>query len=159
MARRAASEWLARAVENGSDRDARWHMQMASLQGGLTFQKGLGAVHSMSHPLGGVRAPVLHHGTLNAVILPAVLRFNAGHVGDKYDRLKSAMKVAAGEQLDQTIAALNRRIGLPAGLGAMGVPKEVVPAMIQGALADHSTATNPRPVKAEDFERLFAEAW
>jgi 4-hydroxybutyrate dehydrogenase len=134
-------------------------MQMASLQGGLTFQKGLGAVHSMSHPLGGLQSPVLHHGTLNAVILPAVLRFNAGHVGDKYDRLKSAMKVGTGEQLDLTIAAFNRRIGLPTGLGAMGVPKAVVPAMVKGALADHSTATNPRPLQAEDFERLFSEAW
>lgn len=154
-----ATEWIARAVENGGDRDARWHMQMASLQGGLTFQKGLGAVHSMSHPLGGLQSPVLHHGTLNAVILPAVLRFNAGYAGDKYDRLKAAMKVATGEQLDQMIAALNRRVGLPAGLGAMGVPKEVVPAMVQGALADHSTATNPRPLQAADFEGLFGAAW
>jgi 4-hydroxybutyrate dehydrogenase len=66
---------------------------------------------------------------------------------------------ACARQLDQTIAALNQRIGLPAGLGAMGVPKDVVPTMVKGALADHSTATNPRPLKAEDFERLFSEAW
>ena len=154
-----AYEWIARAVADGSDRDARWHMQMASLQGGLTFQKGLGAVHSMSHPLGGLQSPVLHHGTLNAVILPAVLRFNAGHVGDKYGRLQAAMKLRPDETLDGAISALNRRIGLPAGLDAMGVPEQVIPAMIAGALADHSTATNPRPLQADDFARLFREAW
>lgn len=154
-----AIEWIVRAVDNGEDRDARWHMQMAALQGGLTFQKGLGAVHSMSHPLGGLQFPVLHHGTLNAVILPAVLRFNAGHVGDKYERLQSALKLRTAEPLDQTIAALNQRIGLPVGLDAMGVPREVIPAMIHGALADHSTATNPRPLTAHDFEGLFNESW
>ncbi|MEO8137048.1 MAG: iron-containing alcohol dehydrogenase [Betaproteobacteria bacterium] len=154
-----AVTWIARAVENGGDRDARWQMQMASLQGGLTFQKGLGAVHSMSHPLGGLKSPVLHHGTLNAVILPAVLRFNAGHVGDKYHRLRAAIGGDAHEPLDRMIMALNRQLGLPAGLGAMGVTQSVVPAMVEGALADHSTATNPRPVQKADFERLFAESW
>ena len=78
-----AMKWIEKAVADGADRDARWHMMMASLQGGLTFQKGLGAVHAMSHPLGGRKDPVLHHGTLNAVILPAVLRFNTGHVFEK----------------------------------------------------------------------------
>lgn len=154
-----AVKWIARAVENGSDRDARWHMQMASLQGGLTFQKGLGAVHSMSHPLGGLKAPVLHHGTLNAVILPAVLRFNAGHVADKYERLRMAIGGDADEPLDLMITRLNQRLGLPGGLGAMGVPESVIPAMVEGALADHSTATNPRALQKQDFERLFAEAW
>ncbi len=71
---------------------------MAALQGGLTFQKGLGAVHSMSHPLGGVKAPVLHHGTLNAVVLPAVLRFNASHVADKMYALETALNVPAVER-------------------------------------------------------------
>ena len=154
-----AYQWIARAVDAGDDRDARWQMQMASLQGGLTFQKGLGAVHSMSHPLGGLKSPVLHHGTLNAVILPAVLRFNDGHAGDKYDRLRAAMNLPAGQPLDQAIAELNHRIGLPSGLGAMGVPRECLPAMVEGALADHSTATNPHPVSRADFETLFAAAW
>ena len=154
-----AYQWIARAVADGSDRDARWHMQMASLQGGLTFQKGLGAVHSMSHPLGGLKSPVLHHGTLNAVILPAVLRFNQDHVGDKYDRLRAAMKVPDGEPLDRTIESLNQRIGLPSGLAAMGVPRECISAMVEGAMADHSTATNPRPLGKDDFEKLFEEAW
>ncbi|MEZ5670022.1 MAG: iron-containing alcohol dehydrogenase [Alphaproteobacteria bacterium] len=153
-----AMAWIERAVADGGDRAARWQMMMASLQGGLCFQKGLGAVHSMSHPLGGLAAPVLHHGTLNAVILPPVLRYNAGHAGDKYARLAQAMRLPPGQGLDAAIAALNRRLGLPANLRAMGVPEAALPRMVDGAVADHSTATNPRPLQKPDFEVLFAEA-
>lgn len=153
-----AMQWIEKAVADGSDRDARWNMMMASLQGGLTFQKGLGAVHGMSHPLGGLKDPVLHHGTLNAVILPAVLRYNAGHVGDKYERLAAAMGLPASADLAETIEALNQRLGLPASLREMGVTDDVIPRMVEGAVADHSTASNPRPVDAAGYEALFAAA-
>lgn len=153
-----AARHIERAYENGADKDARWHMMMASLEGGLTFQKGLGAVHSMSHPLGGLKDPVLHHGTLNAVILPPVLRFNADHVGDKYERVRAAMGLDAGADIAGSIEALNRRLGLPSGLRAMGVTEDVIPRMVEGAVADHSTATNPRPCSAADFEALFHAA-
>jgi alcohol dehydrogenase class IV len=151
-----AMRWIEEAVADGTDRDARRNMMMASLQGGLTFQKGLGAVHAMSHPLGGLRDPVLHHGTLNAVILPAVLRFNAGHVGDKYERLAAAIGLPAGTDPAEAIEALNRRLGLPASLREMGVTDDVIPRMVEGAVADHSTASNPRPLDAADYEALFA---
>lgn len=153
-----ATRHIERAVENGADKDARWNMMMASLEGGLTFQKGLGAVHSMSHPLGGLKDPVLHHGTLNAVILPAVLRFNADHIGDKYECVRAAMGLDAGADIAGAIEALNRRLGLPSGLRAMGVTEDVIPRMVEGAVADHSTATNPRPCSATDFEALFRAA-
>jgi 4-hydroxybutyrate dehydrogenase len=153
-----AMTWIARAVADGSDREARWQMMMASLQGGLCFQKGLGAVHSMSHPLGGLKEPVLHHGTLNAVILPAVLRHNAGHVGDKYARLAAAMGLPADADLATAVEDLNRQLGLPPSLRSMGVPDAVLPRMVDGAVADHSTATNPRPLERTDFEHLFAMA-
>ena len=153
-----AVKWIEKAMADGSDRDARWNMMMASLQGGLTFQKGLGAVHAMSHPLGGLRDPVLHHGTLNAVILPAVLRFNAGHVGDKYERLAAVMGLPAGADVAGAIESLNRRLGLPANLREMGVTDDVIPRMVEGAVADHSTASNPRPVNGADYQALFAEA-
>jgi alcohol dehydrogenase class IV len=153
-----AARWIRTAVEDGANREARWNMMMASLQGGLTFQKGLGAVHSMSHPLGGLKDPVLHHGTLNAVILPAVLRFNFSHAAQKCDALARALGVSSGEALAEFIESLNAAIGLPPSLRAMGVTQAVLPRMVDGALADHSTATNPRPVSREDFERLFAEA-
>ena len=153
-----ATRFIERAVDDGTDGDARWHMMMASLQGGMAFQKGLGAVHAMSHPLGGLAEPSLHHGTLNAVILPAVLRFNAGHVGDKYDRLRDAMRLAAGADVAEAVEALNRRIGMPANLREMGVADEVLPRMVEGAVADHSNPSNPRPADAPAYERLFAEA-
>jgi len=153
-----AAGWIRTAVTDGSNREARWNMMMASLQGGLTFQKGLGAVHSMSHPLGGLKDPVLHHGTLNAVILPAVLRFNHGHAVDKCNALARALGVSSGEALAGFIAELNAAIGLPPSLRAMGVKDDVLPRMVDGALADHSTATNPRPVSRADFEALFAES-
>lgn len=150
--------WIERAVADGSDREARWHMMMASMQGGMTFQKGLGAVHAMSHPLGALREPLLHHGTLNAVILPAVLRFNDGHVGDKYDRLKRALNLAPDCDLAEEIEALNARLSLPANLRDMGVTGEVIPTMVEGALDDHCNATNPRAASAEDYTALFAAA-
>ena len=153
-----AMRFIERAVADGTDGEARWNMMMASLQGGMTFQKGLGAVHAMSHPLGGLSEPVLHHGTLNAVILPAVLRFNANHVGDKYDRLRDAMGLTAGADVAEAIEALNRRIGMPANLREMGVTDEVLPRMIEGAVVDHCNASNPRPTNASAYERLFAEA-
>ena len=153
-----AMRFIQRAVGDGTDGEARWNMMMASLQGGMTFQKGLGAVHAMSHPLGGLSEPVLHHGTLNAVILPAVLRFNANHVGDKYDRLRDAMGLTAGADVAEAIEALNRRIGMPANLREMGVTDEVLPRMIEGAVVDHCNASNPRPTDASAYERLFAEA-
>ena len=133
-------------------------MMVASLQGGLTFQKGLGAAHSMSHPLGALKALSLHHGTLNAVILPVMLRFNCGHVGDKYGRLAAAMGVAPDQNLADFIAALNHRLGLPGSLAEMGVTQARADQVIDAALADHSTATNPRPLTREDFVTLFADA-
>lgn len=153
-----ATRWIEAAVQDGSNRTARWEMMMAALQGGLVFQKGLGAVHAMSHPLGGLAEPRLHHGTLNAVILPVVLVFNRDHVGDKYAVLRQAMGLPAGADLAQAIRELNHRIGLPANLAAMGVTPDVIPKMVEGAVADHSSATNPRPATAEDYARLFAAA-
>lgn len=153
-----AGRWLERAVGQGDDLEARWQMMMAALHGGLTFQKGLGAVHAMSHPLGGLQEPRLHHGTLNAVILPAVLRFNESHTGDKYAELRRVLGLEPGADLSAYIAGLNARIGLPANLREMGVTDEVIPAMVEGALVDHTAATNARPVSRADFEALFAEA-
>lgn len=149
---------LERAVADGSDRDARWNMMMAAMEGAMAFQKGLGAVHSMSHPLGGLPDLKLHHGTLNAVVMPAVLRFNAGHVGDKYDRLRAAFGLKAGADLAQFIEELNARLRLPPNLRAMGVQESQVRLLVEPALADHCSATNPRKLTAPDMEKLFQAA-
>src|SRR5215211_3795169 len=148
---------LERAVADGADREARSELMMGALEGGLTFQKGLGAVHGLSHALGSLKEPALHHGTLNAVLLPPVLRFNAGHVGDKYERLAACMGLARDADLATEIESLNARLGLPGSLGAMGVPESVIPEMAEKAEKDHSTPTNLRPCSAADYAALMRE--
>jgi len=153
-----AVSWLPTAFADGGNLAARSEMMMAALQGGMCFQKGLGAVHAMSHPLGGLETPRLHHGTLNAVIMPAVLRMNAAFAETKYARLRAAIGLAPDADLAAFVEALNRRLGLPASLAAMGVPPDCLPRMIEGAVLDHSSATNPRPMTAADYAVLFDQA-
>jgi alcohol dehydrogenase class IV len=155
---RRAMRSLRTAVRNGRDIDARADMMMAALEGGMTFQKGLGAVHSISHALGGRKTQPLHHGTLNAVILPHALRFNAPACGAKYVELRAAMGLAEDADLAAAIEALNRDLGLPGTLAEMGVTAEECAGLIEWAVEDHSSATNGRPVTADDFRQLFAAA-
>lgn len=148
---------LERACAHGSDLEARTELMMGALEGGLTFQKGLGAVHALSHALGGLAQPVLHHGTLNAILMPPVLRFNAPVLGDKSARLAFAMGLPEGVDLADELDRLNRRLGIPAGLRTLGVPPNVLPEIVAKALADHSHATNPRPATSDDYSRLLDE--
>ncbi len=143
------------ATTDGGDRQARWDMMMASMEGAMAFQKGLGAVHSLSHPLGALPDVQLHHGTLNAVLLPAVLRFNRPVIGKKWERLQSALE---GDP-DVRIAALNEELGLPATLSAMGVERQYLPAVAAAALGDHCHATNPREATRVDYQAILEEAF
>ena len=153
-----AVRWLPQAYADGGNLTARSEMMMAALQGGMCFQKGLGAVHAMSHPLGGLETPRLHHGTLNAVIMPAVLRMNASAADAKYARLRAAIGLGPDADLAAFVEDFNRRLGLPASLAAMGVPADCLPRMIEGAVLDHSSATNPRPMTRDDYAVLFDQA-
>jgi 4-hydroxybutyrate dehydrogenase len=148
-----AGRWLETATADGQNREARWNMMMASTEGALTFQKGLGAVHAMAHPLGALDGPPLHHGTLNAVLLPAVLRFNEPAAPAKFDRLRQLIGVQG--DLGGWVAELNARLGLPAGLAAMGVPANVLPRIAADAEQDPATETNARPVTRADYEELL----
>jgi 4-hydroxybutyrate dehydrogenase len=130
-------------------------MLMAALEGGLAFQKGLGAVHSLSHALGAISRLKLHHGTLNAILMPTVVRFNAPVVGEKIDRLRGAMGLPANADLADELDGLNRRLGVPPNLGALGVTPELFPHVVEQALLDHSHATNPRPVTAGDYMAIL----
>jgi hypothetical protein len=154
-----AAKWIEIAFKDGQNQEARWNMRMGSLQGGLTFQKGLGAVHSMSHPLGGLKNITLHHGTLNALILPAVLRFNRDSCKEKLETLELCLGIHSKLKLEDFISNLNLRLGLPISLSAMGVTRDMLPKMIEGAFKDHSTATNPRPLDKEDFVFLFDQVF
>ena len=149
---------LIRAVKDGQDKDARWNMMMASTEGAMAFYKGLGAVHSMSHALGADQELRLHHGTLNGVILPTILRFNKDHVGDKYSRIASAMGKDENVDLADEIEKLNEVIGLPKGLGEMGVTEEMIPNLVAHSMTDPSNATTPRLPSQEEWEKLFLEA-
>ena len=152
---------IERATHDGQDRDARMDMMCASLHGAMAFQKGLGAVHSLSHALGGLN-PRLHHGTLNAVFLPAVIRFNAEADSVRRDgrieRLAQAMGLAGrdADAVADAIAALNARLGLPPGLAAMGVGPDLDGQIIERALADHCHKTNPRVASPQEYAELLA---
>ena len=149
---------LATAVADGADRDARWHMMMAAMQGAMAFQKGLGAIHALSHPLGALADLKLHHGTLNAVLMPAVLRFNAAHVGDKYDRLAAAVGAAGAAALPDWAAAFNAKLGIPLGLSALGIDAVVLGAIADAALGDHCHQTNPRAASRGDYLAILEES-
>jgi alcohol dehydrogenase class IV len=128
------------------------------MQGAMAFQKGLGAVHSLSHSLGGVN-PKLHHGTLNAMFLPAVIRFNAEAESMKKDRrlarMAHAMGLGSAGDVPEAIRDMNARLGLPKGLAELGVQREWFDKVITGALADHCHKTNPRVATAEEYRALL----
>ncbi len=153
---------IERATRDGQDREARWAMMSASMQGAMAFQKGLGCVHSLSHSLGGAN-PRLHHGTLNAVFLPAVVLFNAEAESiqreRRLQRIAHAMGLpgcdSRGTEVAEAIRALNARLGLPPGLAAMGVTPELFERVIDGAMADHCHKTNPRLATRDDYRRMI----
>ena len=154
---------IERATRDGHDIDARWNMMSASLQGALAFQKGLGCVHSLSHSLGGVN-PRLHHGTLNAMFLPAVVLLNAPadsmQKDQRLQRIAQAIGLAGGDAQGHAVAdairALNARLGLPSGLAAMGVTADLFERVIDGALADHCHKTGPRIATRDDYRAMLA---
>jgi alcohol dehydrogenase class IV len=149
---------IERATFSPLDREARLNMMSASLQGALAFQKGLGCVHSLSHSLGGID-PRLHHGTLNAVFLPAVIEFNMAAATVESEkclpRMAEAMRIGDPVGVPDAIREMNNKIGLPKGLSEMGVTRASFPEIINRALLDHCHKTNPRLASNDDYRGIL----
>lgn len=143
------------ATRDGHDLEARCEMMMGASEGGMTFQKGLGAIHALSHPLGGSGA---HHGAINAVLLPHVLERNAPFLGSKLDILG---KVAGGEpraDLPRYFDDLRARLGIPGKLRDLGIDRNRLAVYAEQSLAD-SSQSNPCPMGAEDYLAVLKSAW
>jgi len=155
---------LKRAVQNGKDIEAREQMLLASAFGAIAFQKGLGACHSVAHALTPVAGT--HHGLANSLMLPAVVNFNRmaaeARLADAAVALGADPKAPAAErarQCAELVDALRVACGLPRKLSQAGVKREMIPQLVEKALADACHLSNPRPVTQVDFERLIDEAF
>jgi 4-hydroxybutyrate dehydrogenase len=152
---------IERATRDGSDREARFNLMSASMQGAMAFQKGLGCVHSLSHSLGGVD-PRLHHGTLNAMFLPAVVAFNASaesmQKNKRLERMARVMGLASGSDIASALRDMNKRLELPSGLSQMNVSANAFEKIIHGALLDHCHKTNPRLATSEDYTQILEQS-
>ena len=153
---RIAAHALEKAVMQPGDIAARSDMMMASMMGAIAFQKDLGAVHSCAHALGTVVD--MHHGLANGIMIDHVMRFNRDAAEAKMAELARVCGAgASGADFIEWLAQLKRRIGIPATLSGK-VTREQVPRLVEIAVADVCHQTNPKPVAAADFERIFAAA-
>jgi len=145
---------LETAVKDGANLEARGMMMKSAMMGAVAFQKGLGACHSLAHPLSSEHG--LHHGLANALCLPAVLRFNAAVVPERLARVASLLG-AATEPLAcaQAVADLRQRVGLPSGLGAVGIQNSHLAALADKAIVDACHQCNPRDCTRADLLTLY----
>ena len=149
---------LLKAVKNGEDLDARSTMLSVSTRGGMAFSKGLGAVHAMSHACGKDEDLRLHHGTLNAVLLPTVLKYNSDFLGDKLLLIKTAIGVPKDKDLVGYFLDLNAELGMPSNLSEMGISSGMLPSLSEHAVTDNTAATNPIKIDAAGYLELFKQA-
>ncbi|SHJ62333.1 Alcohol dehydrogenase, class IV [Palleronia salina] len=145
---------LPRAYDDGSDIEARANMMSAGAMGAVAFQKGLGAIHALSHPVGAVYGT--HHGTTNAVCMPAVLDLNASAIRDRFDRAASYLGVDGGfDGFRAFVQDFNDRFDIPRKLGAMGVGDDRVEELVEMALKDPSCGGNPVELTKDNVRGLF----
>ncbi|MFN2638203.1 MAG: iron-containing alcohol dehydrogenase, partial [Gemmatimonadaceae bacterium] len=143
---------LPRAYQNGNDLDARGKMLVAAAMGAVAFQKDLGVVHSLAHPLSSEKN--LHHGLANALCLPAVVDFNNAVVPERIERIRRLTDLTA-TSLSNALRSLREKIGLPNGLGAEGVTKADLPKLADKAMEDACHRLNPRPCTRDDMLKLY----
>jgi 4-hydroxybutyrate dehydrogenase len=143
---------LGRAVLHGEDLGARGAMMKAAMMGAVAFQKGLGACHSLAHPLSSEMG--MHHGLANALCLPAVVEFNQPAAAERLERVRGILDPNA-KTCGDALRALRKHVGLPGGLRAEGVGEADVEKLSQKAIEDACHRSNPRPVTREDFASLY----
>jgi 4-hydroxybutyrate dehydrogenase len=151
---RLVKDYLPRAYADGHDMDARAQMMSAAAMGATAFQKGLGAVHALSHPIGAIYHT--HHGTTNAVCMPAVLQFNKPAIEDRMAQAASYLGIAGGfDGFCAFVDALNASLGIPPNLTALGIDTIDVERVVAGALSDPSTGGNPVEMTYENTRALL----
>ncbi|WP_243614128.1 iron-containing alcohol dehydrogenase [Shimia aestuarii] len=154
---RLVKDYLPRAYADGTDLEARAQMMSAAMMGATAFQKGLGAIHAMSHPIGAHFNT--HHGTTNAVCMPAVLDFNAPAIADRFQQASAYLGIAGGfDGFRAFVQDLNDSLGIPRRLSDLGVTAESIPALVEGALVDPSCGGNPIELTKANLTALFETA-
>ena len=156
--------FLPRAYREGSDLEARGMMQLAAAMGAVAFQKDLGAAHSLAHPLSTRHG--IQHGLANAIVLPAVVRFNAQDAPSLYDRVADALGLggaarggASAPAVAGFVEELNRSLGIPQALRELGIPREDLTRLAADAVEDGCHLTNPRPCREQDLLSLYESTW
>ncbi len=153
---RLVKEFLPRAYADGSDIAARSHMMSAAIMGATGFQKGLGAIHALSHPIGAIYHT--HHGTTNAVCMPAVLQFNKPKITSVIEQASNYLGIAGGfDGFCAYVDALNASLGIPKTLAGLGVTDPDIDRIVAGALNDPSTGGNPVEMTRENTTKLLLQ--
>lgn len=151
---RLVIENLPRAYHDGGDIDARAQMMSAAMMGAVAFQKGLGAIHALSHPIGAIHHT--HHGTTNAVCMPAVLALNAPVIRDRFDRAAPYLGIEGGfDGFCNFVDGFNDSLGIPKRMSALGVTDPDMDKLIEGALKDPSCGGNPVELTAANIRNLL----
>jgi alcohol dehydrogenase len=150
---RIVKDWLARAVHQGSDIEARSWMLIASSMGAVAFQRGLGGIHALSHPLGGLYGA--HHGTLNAVLMPYVLEANKPAIEKRMEMVASALDIKGGYQgVLEWILSLRKDIGIVHTLAEIGIENPNFARIGAMAVEDPSAGGNPIQFSAEEYAAI-----
>ncbi len=151
---RLVKDYLPRAYANGSDLEARAHMMSAAMMGATAFQKGLGAIHAMSHPVGAVFGT--HHGTTNAVCMPAVLKLNAPEIKDRFRTAAAYLDIEGGfDGFCSFVQEFNDALGIPRKLSDMGVDPARIDELVAEAIKDPSCGGNPVKLTKENLRALY----
>tara|TARA_B100000787_G_scaffold169830_1_gene162470 strand:- start:509 stop:1654 length:1146 start_codon:yes stop_codon:yes gene_type:complete len=151
---RLVKEYLPRAYTDGKDIEARAHMMSAAIMGATAFQKGLGAIHALSHPIGAIYHT--HHGTTNAVCMPAVLQFNKPAIVNIIEQAANYLNISSGfDGFCTYVDDLNNSLGIPKKLSGLGVENPDIERIVAGALIDPSTGGNPIEMTQENTTKLL----